>query len=391
MSETVDVSFEVVDELAGRVYREADSVVCHPDDVSPRPATQVTVDLTGGEGMVTLEPGVWEFEIVEETYPIPIGRRDHTVEHGFDHDHIALAVRPYSLNVQLMESPGQEPATQAEVTATTDIVRESSQKRTDSDGHVQFEVPRSASTVEFAAEVEGFQPVESEYSVDQANKGVTLSLKRSYSLSTSQQERIADLRDRIDGLSDASGRDTAIPQYYGTVLTSVLDLVEDVESNPEQLGGDAPPESAVEAILGAVDTGIDAVDDAMSERRNVDLFRACESLSSAGAEWRGAASLDALAERIAQVERESGSGSEILDERLAETDRFLQRKWSEVAEMAPARKLHDRIKASQQGLDDSGDTLRVAVQGYVTTCLLDAIEELFEHEDLIARLNNITY
>lgn len=485
-----EVSFEVIDELAGRTYRKADRVVARKIpgrsgvNRSSYSEEEVTVDLTAGTGEVELGYGTWTFEVEEDSRTV--GTRKHDIEGGFDSDHIALSVDPYVVDVQVTEGPERTATERAEVTATADVDEWSSRERTDSEGTVRFEVPRSASTVTFTVERERLPPVESEYRVDRAREDgvtlsvtsgtgnlaietrvgdrewpgvevqitpvsedaevhtdegtittgaegrrevenlpvgeyevsadprsekvnttaavesvtveadatteVTLSVGASYSLSTAQRERIADLRDRIDGLSDASGRDTVIPRYYGTVLVSVLDLIGAIESNPEQLGADAPPDATVEALLDAVDAGITVVDDAMSERRNVELFEACESLPPATVDWSGTATLDALAERKEKAtDSESAvAGWAVLDERLAETDELLQRKWSEVAVTAPARKLHDRIKEWQREFDDD-DALRVATHAYVAECLLDAVEGLFDHDALRERLDSITY
>ena len=62
----------------------------------------------------------------------------------------------------------------------------------------------------------------------------TLPIEIQYSLSDAQRERLSTLRGEIEELAEAPNRDVAVPYYYGTVLESVLDLVEEIESNPER-------------------------------------------------------------------------------------------------------------------------------------------------------------
>jgi len=503
-SETAEVSFEVVGELAGRTYREANRVVARSKAggqagfggggaVGSRggrnaggPAgvntdTGQRIGLSGGTGTTELDYGDWVFEVEERNRTV--GKRDHTLEYGFDSDHIALSVAPYAVSVQVTEGPERKPAETAEVSVTTDVERWSSRKRTDRDGRVQFEIPRSASRVTFTAEKSDLRPVESEHRIEQVvQDGVTLAIgaetggmaietrvgKRawpgvevlitpvsqdakaytdegpvttdsegrrevqnlpvgeyevsahpqpdgvetteavervtvrdnvmtevavsigiSYSIPETHRDRLAGLRERIEGLTAATNRDVAIPRYYGTVLTSVLDLVEAVESSPENVVGEGvPPDAMVEAVLDATDAGITAVEGAMSERRTSSLLEACASMPPAEVAWSGDATLDAFLEQATEGgERDRRA----LRDRLKETDDVLDEMWGEVNEIAPARKLHDRVGELARETGGIDDELTVVARAYVGICLLDAIEELFEHDDLRERLNSGSY
>lgn len=513
-AETATVSFEVVDELAGRTYREADQVIARRNNGTQsglgsggavgsgrnagRNAGRNTgsrggpggvntgsgerIDLSAGEGDTELSYGEWTFEVVEKNQTVARGSKEIRYDSG-GLTHIPLSIEPYTVEVQVTEGPERAPAERAEVTITGDVERWQSRKRTDPNGNVQFEIPRSASRVTFTARTETSQPVEVDYRVDQAvqdgvnlavgaetgkivietrvgerpwpgvdvrltpvsedaaayadeetvttdsngrRKGqnlptgeyevsaqpqldgvettaavervtvrndatteVTLSIGVSYSIPEAYRDRLGDLRDRIGELTAATNRDVAIPRYYGTVLTSVLDLVDAVESSPERVvEAGISPDATIEALLDATDAGITAVGGAMSERRNVKLFGAAESMPPAEVDWSGTATLDAFLDQVTEGgERDRRA----LRDRLEETDGVLDQKWDEVNEIAPARKLHDRVGELARETGGIDDELTVVARVYVGICLLDAIEELFEHDALEERLNSGSY
>ena len=511
-AETATVSLEVVDELANRTYREANRVIARQKDsgqtgigssngaVGNRNAGRSTgqnarrggpagvntgnsesIDLSAGKGSTELNYGNWVFEVVEKSRTV--GQREHPLEYGFDSDRIVLSVTPYTVDVQVTEGPERAPAKQAEVTVTADVEGWQRRKRTDPDGRVQLEIPRSASRVTFTAKTGTSQPVEADYRVDQAvqdgvglavgaetgdmgietrvgerawpgvdvritpvsedataytdegtvntdadghrqvqnlptgeyevsaqpqldgvettaavervtvrndaTTNVTLSIGVSYSMPETYRDRLGDLRERIGELTSATNRDVAIPRYYGTVLTSVLDLVDAVESSPERVvEAGISPDATVEALLDATDAGITAVGGAMSERRNVKLFGAADSMPPAEVDWSGEATLNAFLDQVTEGgERDRRA----LRDRLEETDGVLDQKWGEVNEIAPARKLHDRVGELARETGGIDDELTVVARAYVGICLLDAIEELFEHDALEERLNSGSY
>ena len=507
-AETAQVSFEVVDELTGRTYREADRVIARQKDggraglgagsgaVGSRNAGRSaggptgvntgngrSIGLSAGTGNAELDYGDWAFEVVERSRTV--GKREHSLEYGFDSDHIGLSVTPHTVTVQVTEGPERSRAGRARVTATADVDGWSSREQTDREGRIEFEIPRSASRVTFTAETGTAQPVEADYRVDQAAQNgvtlaigaetgsmaietrvgerawpevdvqvtpiseeakaytseeiatattdsagrrearnlpvgeyevsahpqldgvettaavervavrdgattdVTLSIGVSYSVPEAYSERIAELRGRIEELTAATNRDVAIPRYYGTVLTSVLDLVSVVESSPEHVVGEVTsPNAMIGAVLDATDAGITAVEGAMSERRTSSLLEACASMPPAEVAWSGEATLDEFLEQVAEGGEHDRRA---LRDRLEETDDVLDGMWGEVNEIAPARKVHDRVGELARETRGIDDELTVVARAYVGIYLLDAIEELFEHDALRERLNSGSY
>ena len=492
----VDVTVKTVDESIGRTYPHADRVVARrverdnpngqqeasTDSEQRGIATDdsVQIELTSGEGAAEIEGGVWVFEAEQNGQTI--GQRQYAIDSTFDTDRLSLPVDPYTVDVQVLGGPDREPLSGVAVDAAADVDGWEQRTPTDSGGRVQFEVPRSASTVAFTAEDEDLPAVESEQRVEEAategvtlevgtgtgamtletavgdrpwpevevritpvsetaaaytDEGVvttktegsrtvegmptgeyevrahpqvesvdttaatrsvtvvdgetaeiTLSIGVSYSMDDAKRERLADLRDRIGDLAEHPDRDTAIPRYYGTVLTAMLELVTDVESAPERtVGRGVSPSATAEALLDATEAGLDAVTDAMSDRRVVSLFEACEPMSPVQVAWSTDPVLDAFLDRV----RTGGDRERRkLRDRLRETDDFLNQRWSEVNESAPVRKLHDRLGEFARETGELDDELTVVARTVVAVCLLDAIEELFEHDALVERLNGRT-
>lgn len=480
------ISIRVVDEVAGRTYHDAETVLARKntvdsdDEEEDNDTTSETITLTEGTGSAELEPGEWRFDFEENGETI--GRQIYTIDSRLDTGRIALAVEPYIVDLQVTGGPDREPLGGATVEATADVDQWSVRMTTDPDGRAQVEVPRSASAVSFTAEYEGLPSVESECPVERAaregvelaivpdtggiaiettvgdqpwpeidvritpasesteaytdegtvttNAGgrrtveglptgeyevaaypqldeiettrvtesvtvvadgtteVTLSIGIPYSMGPSQRERLDGLRERIAALSTASNRDVAIPRYYGTVLASVLELTEAVASEPERVvGAGVSPDATVEAVLDATEAGLDTVTDSMSDRRVVSLFKACESMPSAEVKWRGEVTLDAFLDRVTEG---GNHGCRALRDRLDETDDMLDERWGDVSEMAPARKLHDRVAELATAIDDIEDELVVVARVYVGLLLLDAIEGLFTHDALVERLDGRT-
>lgn len=166
--DTLTVTVWVVDEADGRTYRHATRVLARSN------TERVVIDLTAGEGKVELKPGDWVFEVRQASQTIGQGRR--TLNSNDESDHITLSVDPYVIEATVTGGPNRQPLGEATVKATPDA-GERKMDKTDSEGRVQFEIPRSASTVSFTATYRDLPPVESEYQIEEAvQNGVTLAI-----------------------------------------------------------------------------------------------------------------------------------------------------------------------------------------------------------------------
>jgi len=343
----------------------------------PRSATEVR--------FVAQHPGR---SSVESTY-----RVEQAAQDGAE---LAIGAETGTVAVETVVGDRPWPGLSVQITPVSEDAKAYTERRTvttDSDSKARVEL-LPAGEYEVSADptltgVDTTAAVESVRVTDGGTTEVTLSIDVSYSMTAAQQERLAELRDRVGDLTAATNRDVAIPRYYGTVLTSVLGMVDEIESAPERaVEMEVSPDEAVTALLDAAEAGIRTVDGAMSERRNVKLFGDCASMSPAEIDWTGEATLDAFLDRVAEG---GDRGRRGLRDRLRETDEVLDDKWGEVNEIAPARKLHDRIGELAQETGDIDDELAVVAQTYVGICLLDAVGEIFDHAALVKRLNSGSY
>lgn len=169
-SDTLTVTMTVVDEAADRTYRHADRVIARLRNQGL--TDHKMVHLTTGEAKVELKAGDWVFNVEQKGQTIGQGRRSLSPED--DSDHITLGVDPYVIEATVTGGPNREPLGEATVEATADV-GEWKMDKTDGEGRVQFELPRSASTVSFTATYGDLPPVESEYQIEEiVQDGVNL-------------------------------------------------------------------------------------------------------------------------------------------------------------------------------------------------------------------------
>jgi hypothetical protein len=281
------------------------------------------------------------------------------------------------------------------VTPVDDWTRRLTDEReetTKSDGTVHIsDLPVGSYEVGAAPQLEGVTTaVDDRTVVVQSDETTTVDMVVTvdYSLSREHKERLRSLRDRVNDLGAATNRDTAIPDYYGSVIGSTLDAVEKVGRRPELVAAqEQSPDAVVDALLQAAEDGLSAVEGAMNTTRNVKLFRACDSMSDVDERWSGSVDLQEFLDR---VENEADQERRALRDRLRDVDEFLDGQWNEVGELGPVRETFEQVQMLTQSGEKQSDLAEIA-RVYMALCLLDAIETLFEREPLLARLNKTVY
>ncbi|SEH46830.1 hypothetical protein SAMN05192561_102203 [Halopenitus malekzadehii] len=252
------------------------------------------------------------------------------------------------------------------------------------------------------------------------------------------QARIDELNEEIADLT-RSNRDGAIPYYYGSVLTAALDLL---ATFPDQgllfVEHGVDPDEVTEAVLAAVADAIEYTRDAMTTKQNVDLFGACSSLRNERVRWEGD---PAVLTTSGDDRRSGGSGQRsssgrrgggrsddrrgrsgggtgasrgsdqrtaMLEElvtvvaadradhrgrtadRLEETEAVLSERRGEVSTVSPVREQYDRIKDHLSSTP--GDTrTETRVQFVVSAWMLDAVQRVFDHPELVDRLEETVF
>lgn len=229
-----------------------------------------------------------------------------------------------------------------------------------------------------------FETTEERIHVDQMGESVTLEASFTWNLSKSQRDRIAQIRGKLQDATTKSGVDIVIPQYYVSVVETVLEAV---ESFPEWghhfVEIDADPDAVTDATLDSAAQAAETIAEAMSTKRNLDLFTACSDMPDTNIQWTGNFDMELLVDRLGEgpmvARRAFAARADEVSKRI-ESDR------GSVSEIAPAREMLERID-----IDESGEEVRDVVSIHVSILLLDAIAELFDHQELRERLSRTVF
>ncbi len=216
----------------------------------------------------------------------------------------------------------------------------------------------------------------------------TLEASFEYSLGRRQRDRIAEIRRDVDGLTTGSGRDVAIPRYYGTVVTALLDTVERLPREGHRFAtAEADPDEVVAALLDTAEETVELVDDAMATKRNTDLFGACVDMADARVAWDGEFEVETL---FGLLGEDRTAQRQPVRTQLQAVDDRINDERSDVAVVAPARELWEGVKQLVRDAPDD-DRVRGAAVVFAATGLLDAIDELFDHDELRERLERTVF
>jgi len=213
---------------------------------------------------------------------------------------------------------------------------------------------------------------------------VTIDAAFTWELSPAQRDRIDQIRRELDQIVGKSGIDLAIPNYYASVIETVLDAVEAFPEQGEQfVSVEAHPDEITDATLAAAGTAVDTVADTMSTKRNRDLFTACADMPDATVRWRGSFDLPTLVDRLEEdqmgVRRRYAARADSVSERI-DSERGV------VSEVAPARSMLEEV-----GIESRSDHVDEVVATHVAIMLLDAVDELFDHPELTERLSRTVF
>ncbi len=207
-----------------------------------------------------------------------------------------------------------------------------------------------------------------------------------WSLSAAQRERIDRLRQRVRQLSDHAGRDTTIPRYYGSVVEAMLEAVERLpEAGHHFAHGETDPDAVADSLLAAAAKSIDAINDAMTTKRNVDLFAACADMPDPGLEWDGECDLEAVIERL---ESDRMTQRNALKDRYEDVTDRVETERGTVSEAAPAEEM---VRHAWELGSDAGRGEEGIATIYAALLLLESVDGLFERDALRERLSRTVF
>jgi hypothetical protein len=229
-----------------------------------------------------------------------------------------------------------------------------------------------------------FETTEKRARVDQRGETVSLEASFIWELSRTQRDRIRKIREDLRDVTAKSGVDVVIPEYYASVVETVLDAVETFPQQGHHFAEvDAHPNEITDATLDAAGDAVATISEVMSTKRNLDLFTACSDMASANVRWDGSFETgtlvgrlqgDPMAARRAFAEQADSVSERIDDER------------GSLSEIAPAQEMLERVD-----IDDSKGGVGSIVSIHVAILLLDAIDELFDHRELRERLSRTVF
>lgn len=209
-----------------------------------------------------------------------------------------------------------------------------------------------------------------------------------FSLGRNQRDRVDSVRHEIDEMVSISGRDVAVQRYFGSAVTDLLETVERLPREGHRFArAEADPDAVADALLDAAEASAELVGDAMTTKRNTDLFGACVDMPDHRVEWQEGYDVDALFELL-DADRKDQRQT-VLTQLRAVDDRIDDER-SDLAVVSPAREVWDGVKAFVNE-ERGDDPVRGAAVAFAAGGLLDAVDELFEHEKLRERLQRTVF
>ncbi|WP_135827746.1 collagen binding domain-containing protein [Halorussus halobius] len=216
----------------------------------------------------------------------------------------------------------------------------------------------------------------------------TLDASFEFGLSRNQRDRISSVRQEVDELVSISGRDVAIQRYYGSVVTGLLETVERLPREGHRFArADADPDAVADALLDAAESAAELVNEAMTTKRNSDLFGACVDMPDHRVEWEGGYDVETLFELL---DDDRKNQRQTVLTQLRSVDDRINDERSDLASVSPARELWDRVK-SFVNEEQGDDSVRGAAVAFAAGGLLDAVDELFDHDQLRDRLERTVF
>ena len=187
-------------------------------------------------------------------------------------------------------------------------------------------------------------------------------------------EQAKEIKSEIQKLSASNNRDNTIPYYYRSCLLTLMNQVE-IAKKQYSL-------EAASNLLEATSKSRRVVDGAMSERRNVKLFDA--AITNKQPEWNGNPDL----EKFGEMMESPDDAREETEKYLENLDSKLDSEYGNFIELAPLRKVHDRLV---ELYENSGTSRKDAANYYAIQTLIKASFDAFDREEIREVLNSGGY
>lgn len=223
---------------------------------------------------------------------------------------------------------------------------------------------------------------------EDATTTVTLDVPFEYDLTAAQRDELDALRRETEELVPGGRLDTAVHRFYASVAEELGDTVETVpDSGARFAETGVEPSTAVDGVLAAGRGAVDAVDDAMNTKHNVDLFSACADMRESSVRWTEGYDLDDLF-ALADADRVSQRAE--LRSRIADAEEEVEAHRGDVTVLSPAQDVLDELRTYARESRES-DEVRNAAFVFSVAGFVSAVETLFDHPRLLDRLNRTVY
>jgi len=215
----------------------------------------------------------------------------------------------------------------------------------------------------------------------------TIDAAFSFEIRPEQRSRIDDLHADISDLTPPN-RDGAIPYYFGSVLSEVLSTVDEFpDAGAAFVRHGVDPVIVTDATIEAVADAVEYTRKAMTSKQNVDLFTACRGLREARVKWDGTVTVDDLVGFVG--DEKANHRGEMID-RLESVNESIDSKRTGVSTVTPAQEQYEQTRKHATGLQGLSPVEQRA-HFFVGLRMLDAVESVFEHPELVARMEETVF
>lgn len=243
---------------------------------------------------------------------------------------------------------------------------------------------------EIGADISGsdFEVRSDDVDVTSEQESAAPEIRFTYELRQRHRRRIQDLRARLRDLEADPQKDTAIPAYFGSLISDVLDLIEAIPSEGRPfLENDASPDAVAAALLTASETAYEHIEYAMSDAQCVDLFAACSDMPPATVEWTGDLTLESFFDLLEQSPTDR---RKTLVERRESVKNRMTRELDALSEIAPAERMVSEVSELVRDARNA-DSMENAAITFVSLAMLESTDELFDHPQLRKRMSRTVF
>ena len=220
-------------------------------------------------------------------------------------------------------------------------------------------------------------------------KSVKLYIEFNYKHPDSTLNSISEIREDIEFITNES-YDVVIPSYYASVAETILEFVETIPNRGQFfIDTSYTPTEMTEAYLSAASELVSVITETMRSKRNVDLFVACEDMPATEIDWDSDELPRTFLSPFGENQIDKSKLRDDIRTRHRDMDDFINEKKQAVNETSPVSEMHQNVTKVMQ-IDTQSEAIEVA-HTIAVAIMLDAIEESFDHEEIMDRLSQTVF